>query len=205
MYDCFFAVGPCNKCSSESISKLTAAECEDELKLYIKDNCPVKLSDIDYGICCNNCGHVMSIIEKYKDEYKPENQRQIDGICINPKQRWLFDALANNLRPFEEHQDWFQQPYIVTYDYRPSDDSYESFVERMKGYADYQESESKIESKAEWTTRTEQQKTSFFEKFPSGTRFDVRCYDGGAWDRSTAIGWAGSMEQAISIAKAYLN
>ncbi len=32
--------------------------------------------------------------------------------------------------------------------------------------------------------------------------FEVRCLDGGAWDRSTYLGWADSVERAVEIAKA---
>ena len=37
--------------------------------------------------------------------------------------------------------------------------------------------------------------------WPSGTRYDVRCLDGGAWDRSTCWGQANTLEEALKIAR----
>ena len=39
------------------------------------------------------------------------------------------------------------------------------------------------------------------EFWPQGTRFDTYCLDGGAWDRPTAWGWFGTLEEAIQCAK----
>ena len=41
----------------------------------------------------------------------------------------------------------------------------------------------------------------FLEHWKSGTRWDVRCLDGGAWDRSTCWGQYGSLEEAVKAAK----
>ena len=37
--------------------------------------------------------------------------------------------------------------------------------------------------------------------WPSGIRYDVRCLDGGAWDRSTGWGMFGTIEEAIRCAR----
>ena len=37
----------------------------------------------------------------------------------------------------------------------------------------------------------------WLEAWPSGIRYDVRCLDGGAWDRSTGWGLFATFEQAI--------
>lgn len=39
---------------------------------------------------------------------------------------------------------------------------------------------------------------SWFQHWPSGTRYDVRCLDGGAWDRSTSRGQFATLEEAIN-------
>jgi hypothetical protein len=44
-------------------------------------------------------------------------------------------------------------------------------------------------------------KTCLNEAWPSGIRFDVYCLDGGAWDRPTARGWFGTLEEAIHCAR----
>lgn len=37
--------------------------------------------------------------------------------------------------------------------------------------------------------------------WPEGHRYDVRCLDGGAWDRSTAWGALPSLQEAVALAK----
>ena len=37
----------------------------------------------------------------------------------------------------------------------------------------------------------------WLDAWPSGTRYDVRCLDGGAWDRSTNWGCFSSLEEAL--------
>jgi hypothetical protein len=39
------------------------------------------------------------------------------------------------------------------------------------------------------------------EHWPQGVRFDTYCLDGGAWDRPTAWGKFGTLEEAIACAK----
>ena len=47
-----------------------------------------------------------------------------------------------------------------------------------------------------------EQRTRWFEHWPTGTRYDVRCLDGGAWDRPTCWGMFGTLEEAMSCATA---
>lgn len=42
----------------------------------------------------------------------------------------------------------------------------------------------------------------FLEAWPRGVRYDVRCLDGGAWDRSTVWGFFATVEEAVACAKA---
>lgn len=42
--------------------------------------------------------------------------------------------------------------------------------------------------------------TKWFAAWPTGTRYDVRCLDGGAWDRPTCLGMFGSLDAALSCA-----
>ena len=41
----------------------------------------------------------------------------------------------------------------------------------------------------------------WLEAWPTGNRFDTYCLDGGAWDRPTAWGKFGTLEEAIQCAK----
>lgn len=47
---------------------------------------------------------------------------------------------------------------------------------------------------------TPEQRAAFTEHWPSGVRYDVRCLDGGAWDRSTCWGNFATLEQALACA-----
>lgn len=40
----------------------------------------------------------------------------------------------------------------------------------------------------------------WMDHWPSGTRYDVRCLDGGAWDRSTNWGSYATLEEALAAA-----
>lgn len=40
----------------------------------------------------------------------------------------------------------------------------------------------------------------FLAHYPQGVRYDVRCLDGGAWDRSTFLGAFGTLEAAVKAA-----
>jgi hypothetical protein len=42
---------------------------------------------------------------------------------------------------------------------------------------------------------------SWFDAWPTGFRYDVRCLDGGAWDRSTNYGMFATFEEALKLAK----
>ncbi|MGO9613980.1 MAG: hypothetical protein ACLPX5_13240 [Dissulfurispiraceae bacterium] len=71
----------------------------------------------------------------------------------------------------QSHQQWWYRPYIVTC-------TLEDF-----GVVD------------------EKQEKSWLAKFPTGTRYEVRCLDGGAWDRSTHYGFYATLQEAKKVAK----
>jgi hypothetical protein len=54
----------------------------------------------------------------------------------------------------------------------------------------------------EFTTTDEKFRESWYENWPSGVRYDVRCLDGGAWDRTTNHGCFSTLEEAIDVAGA---
>jgi hypothetical protein len=53
-----------------------------------------------------------------------------------------------------------------------------------------------------WNSTDEDRKAKWFAAWPSGTRYAVRCLDGGAWDRSTNRGMFGTLEEAMEVATA---
>jgi hypothetical protein len=48
---------------------------------------------------------------------------------------------------------------------------------------------------------TAEDKAKWLEAWPSGTRYDVRCLDGGAWDRPTCWGMFKTLEEAEACAR----
>ena len=47
---------------------------------------------------------------------------------------------------------------------------------------------------------TKEDRAKWLEAWPSGTRYDVRCLDGGAWDRPTCWGMFATIEEAVQCA-----
>lgn len=117
-------------------------------------------------------------IDSYESQHRPENQTRIqDGICIDPCLRDYFDATPNDQREGLEVADWWDRPYIQTTSW-----------EQMK-------------PRNATPEQIEERRLKWLEHFPSGIRYDVRCLDGGAWDRSTWWGSTDTLDAALVIAK----
>ena len=82
---------------------------------------------------------------KYTDANRPQNQKTVRGVIVNPNLRDGFDSTDNASRPALETEDWFGLPYIAY----------------------------------------------------NGSVWHIRCLNGGAWDRSTLIGFDETMDGAI--------
>lgn len=131
----------------------------------------------------------------YEEKHRPENQQRIvEGICINPVLREGFDQTANDDRDEQEIRDWWGRPFILEQEYEPADLTYAAFVERVQSY----KMDMDIESQADWETRTQNEKQSFDERFPNGKAYTVRCLHGGAWDRSSWCGDFPSLDAALA-------
>lgn len=117
----------------------------------------------------------------------------VNGIAVNPALPKNFDSTPNDQRP-ASHQRWWHKPYIVTDRFEP--ESFEQYRERLKKIG-FEPSY----TAAEWREKEAKGRASWYESFPSGTRYIVRCLDGGAWDRSTNYGIFGSLDAAISEAQ----
>lgn len=106
-----------------------------------------------------------------------------DSIPVNPKLPPDFDNTPNDLRP-TDHLQWCGRPYIETMTW-----------EEMSAGAWPDATED------EWARWLEEWRARWFAAWPSGTRYDVRCLDGGAWDRSTNWGVFATLDEAIACAK----
>lgn len=126
---------------------------------------------------------------------------KVQGIHVNPRLRKMFDNTPNEERSPAEIARWWGVPYIVTcsWDQIRSDATYDDFLARMATYGSNQGWIPPIREK--WEQDKAEQRRSWFEAWPSGVRYDVRCLDGGAWDRSTGWGMFATLEQAIACAK----
>lgn len=111
-------------------------------------------------------------------------ERIINGVPINPRLPEHFDATANEDRP-ASHRKFWHRPYIVTDTVEALDAFYAG---RTDAYAD--------EGRHRWIEGRKQ----WLAAWPSGTRYTVRCLDGGAWDRSTNWGSFATLEAALAVA-----
>lgn len=102
-------------------------------------------------------------IDDYEPRHRPENQTLVRGVPVNPTLREAFDCTPNEERDPLEIEDWWDRPYVVSY---------------------------------------EKDSPEFRKRWPEGVRYDVRCLDGGAWDRSTNRGAFPSLDAAVDHALA---
>lgn len=157
--------GVCYSCGGDILSKVSVSEDLKPIADYIaRDNelrakngfslLPLSVDDVQEYVICDSCNGLVDVIEKYKDEYTISAQERVEGVIVDPVQRYFFDNVNNAHRPQQEHDEWFCIPYIVSNNNVDTDKIY-----------------------------------------------DVRCYDGGAWDRSTGKAWNLSFEDAINFVK----
>jgi hypothetical protein len=104
------------------------------------------------------------------------------GVAINPKLPPMFDSTPNDHRP-PSHFKFWNVPYIVTETVEELDALHQAATDE---YAD--------ERRERWNNEWREQ---WLSAWPSGTRYEVRCLDGGAWDRSTSWGMFPSLSLAL--------
>jgi hypothetical protein len=111
-------------------------------------------------------------VSDYLEEHRLQNQTSwaAPGIPLNPVQREDFDCTPNEERDPLEVQDWWGVLYIETYSWSGDPTS---------------------EGAEEW-------RAHWLSAWPTGVRYDVRCLDGGAWDRSTNRGSFATLELAVA-------
>jgi len=111
------------------------------------------------------------------DGHTFEAETCMDGVLVNPKLPKNFDSTPNDDRPEAQRRKWWERPFILSYS------------EAVSPAATCSEEEK------------EKRRAAWLEAWPSGTRWDVRCLDGGAWDRSTCWGSFATLEGAVQCAK----
>lgn len=129
-----------------------------------------------------------------------EGQADKGLIPIDPKLRANFDNTPNEERSPAEIEKWWNKPFIVstTFEGNQADQDYDAYFERVKDY-DFKAYPTK--TREEWEADQAQQKADWYASFPSGTRYEVYCLDGGAWDRATWRGMFAKLSEAVRFAK----
>lgn len=124
----------------------------------------------------------------YEEKHHFDNQLHIiEGVPVNPVMRTDFDNTPNGERDELEINHWWDKPFIVTHTVDNvflNQETYEQYISRLKKY--------EIEpskNRQEFDSENKHQVDLFMARYPDGIQYEVRCLDGGAWDRST---WKGS-------------
>lgn len=133
--------------------------------------------------------HQRAVFRKFTiNRFVFQAKGKVDGVLIDPKLPPSFDNTANEDRP-ASHQKWWRRPYIETVSVEDCDRYYadrtDEWAEKGREYW--------AEGRPKWIAA-----------WPFGTRYDVRCLDGGAWDRSTCWGMFATLDEAVACAKARL-
>lgn len=140
----------------------------------------------------------MAKYKKFKKKHYFDNQKTVvDGIPINPTLRWDFDITPNDDRENIELENWWDKPYICV-DILEQEPWIEHSI-RLKNECGWDNE--KIGTKEDWEKNLEDSRKSWFETWHTGFRYEVRCLDGGAWDRSTNYGMYATFEEALEVAK----
>lgn len=132
-------------------------------------------------------------IDTYQEKHWPKNQQLVASrFPLNPILRDCFDQTPNDKREALELDHWWDLPYIVTDTWEDYEKHFRAIqvklrAEGFESALTTEQLEAEIlECKAQW-----------FNTWPSGTRYEVRCLDGGAWDRSTSWAMVASLVEAI--------
>lgn len=121
---------------------------------------------------------------RYKDDtYTAKDQ--VEGVLIDPILPRNFDSTPNEKRP-DSQTKWWGFPFIVTMTVEEWDAMY---AKRSDEHAEA--------GRKHW----EEARPKWMEAWPTGTRYETRCLDGGAWDRSTSWGMFPTVEAAVECAK----
>ena len=105
-----------------------------------------------------------------------------EGVPVNPRLPNNFDNTPN-----EERQDspWWFKPFVTTY-------SWDEIEKSTRARTD--------EFAAGQIAKLPEEREQWFAAWPAGVRYDTRCLDGGAWDRSTGWGMFGTLQEAVDCA-----
>lgn len=115
-----------------------------------------------------------------------------DGVLINPALPADFDCTDNEQRSPEERARWWQRPFIQVESWEEQERLIRSHQEylRMRGNEEL--------CRPDLEAYIQEQRSAWFAAWPEGKRYEARCLDGGAWDRSTGWGMFGTLAEALA-------
>ena len=118
----------------------------------------------------------------------------IENIKVNPILRPDFDNTPNEDRTQKELNEYWNKPYIIidTLHQEP----FIEHVTRMNELGYYE-----LETEEAFNLRQKESRDIFYSCFPDGFKYQVRCLDGGAWDRSTMKGNFNTFNEALEFAR----
>lgn len=73
----------------------------------------LSLGEVEFVVYDTTSKDLVHVAEFYKREYRPNAQERINGVIVNPKQRYYFNLTEMPLRPTLEVLDWADLPYVV--------------------------------------------------------------------------------------------
>lgn len=141
--------------------------------------------------------NTISIISPYLEKHRPQHQECMDDIPINPQLRSGFDNTAHRDRDPMELQDWLDRPFIVTETW----DSIEKRAREHRAECLQNRPWEAEDSEDDFEEQLLQQKARWLKRFPTSTRYQIRCLDCGVPDRSSSWGYFPAMVAAITLAR----
>lgn len=123
------------------------------------------------------------------------NEKEIP-IEVDPPDAPI-DGTPNEDRSPEEIDKWWGVPFIVTDTFEDiGDPDYETYVDRLSDWPNI-----KITDRETWEAKRAEFRKQWYEWFPSGTRYWIKCLNGGAWDRPTEYETFGTLDEAVEYAR----
>ena len=120
----------------------------------------------------------------------------VQGVLINPSLPELFDMTPNDQRSAAQIKKWWGRPFINRDDWADQEHHTIRHQEQLRREGrDYALSPEGV------AKQLDEHRVTWYETYPAGDRYVVRCLDGGAWDRSTNWGNYSTLEEALSVAE----
>lgn len=114
-----------------------------------------------------------------------------DGVLINPALPENFDNTPNDARSPEELARWWLRPFVVV-------NRWEDQVRHIHAHQEWLKQNGDADlCRPDLAAYIEEQRAQWFKFWPEGNRYEARCLDGGAWDRSSNWGMFGTLAEAL--------